>query len=299
MDKELIIVNYINKYPNQKIIVYINSRKDCEALSIKLNKLMNKNISSAYHAGLNQKLREDIQTQFIEDDIKIIISTIAFGMGIDQIIKCVLIFGCPSSIEEYYQQIGRGGRDGTPCETVLYFDYSKLKIAEFMLKDVKKYKELYTAKKNNLNQICKLSFIKTCRRKFILEYFGESCDFFTCNNCDNCLGELVDFTDKFWPIIMNPNINLFNLINDIKNKYLVDVFELDKNNKEKVIELELFNPLWKWKDYIISNKIKKEKLSDNLKIKIPSKFIKKQENKVESLELFDDKIKYYEKLIKI
>ena len=107
-------------------------------------------------------------------------------MGIDQIVKCVLIFGSPSSIEEYYQQIGRGGRDGLPCETVLYFDDNKFKIAKFMLKDFRKYPTLYKVKKDNLNKVKNLVDLKTCRRKYILEYFDEKCNFINCNNCDNC-----------------------------------------------------------------------------------------------------------------
>jgi superfamily II DNA helicase RecQ len=120
-----IIKNYINKYPNEKIIVYINNRNDTEKISNSINLNIN-NCSNAYHAGLSKDDREEIQNNFNEGKIKIIISTIAFGMGIDQVVKCVLIFGCPSSIEEYYQEIGRGGRDGLPCETVLYYkDFGK------------------------------------------------------------------------------------------------------------------------------------------------------------------------------
>ena len=123
-----IIKNYINKYPNEKIIVYINNRNDTEKISNSINLNIN-NCSNAYHAGLSKDDREEIQNNFNEGKIKIIISTIAFGMGIDQVVKCVLIFGCPSSIEEYYQEIGRGGRDGLPCETVLYYkDFGKKKI---------------------------------------------------------------------------------------------------------------------------------------------------------------------------
>jgi RecQ family ATP-dependent DNA helicase len=130
--KESIAIEYINKYENDKIIIYTNSRKNTEELAIELNKL--KQCCEAYHAGLSKKTRENIQKKFMTGEIKVIISTIAFGMGIDQIVKCVLIFGSPSSIEEYYQQIGRGGRDGLPCETVLYFDNHKYNIALFMLK---------------------------------------------------------------------------------------------------------------------------------------------------------------------
>ena len=120
-----IVLPYLSKYPNDKMIIYINSRKDCENLAYELNKKYN-NICAAYHAGMSANARATIHNQFINGDINIIISTTAFGMGIDQIIKCIIIIGFPSSIEEYYQQIGRGGRDGLYCETVLYFDYSNL-----------------------------------------------------------------------------------------------------------------------------------------------------------------------------
>lgn len=176
--KEKLALEYILKYPNQKIIIYTNSRKDTDDISTKLNNLMN-NCSQAYHAGLSKKDREDIQYNFINGNINIIISTIAFGMGIDQIVKCVILFGCPSSIEEYYQQIGRGGRDGEYCETVLYFDYSKLMVARYMSKN-------NLLKNKNLNTVLYYTKINTCRRKYILEYFNEVCNFNICNNCDNC-----------------------------------------------------------------------------------------------------------------
>ena len=185
ISKETVIIDYIHKYNNDKIIIYTNSRKETEEIACELNKIK-KDCCQAYHAGLSKKLRENIQKQFTNGEIKVIISTIAFGMGIDQIVKCVLIFGSPSSIEEYYQQIGRGGRDGLPCETVLYFDYSKFKIAQFMLKELNKYPALQKAKINNLDQVKNLVYLKTCRRRYILEYFNEKCAFINCNNCDNC-----------------------------------------------------------------------------------------------------------------
>jgi ATP-dependent DNA helicase RecQ len=187
--KENIVMEYINKYINDKIIIYINSRKNTEELACELNKI-NNNCCEAYHAGMSKKTRDIIQKKFMNGNIKVIISTIAFGMGIDQIVKCVIIFGFPSSIEEYYQQIGRGGRDGLTCETVLYFDYSKFKIAQYMLKDFIKYPALYKAKKDNLNKVKNLVYLKTCRRKYILEYFNEKCNFINCNNCDNCCKEI-------------------------------------------------------------------------------------------------------------
>jgi RecQ family ATP-dependent DNA helicase len=132
--KTNLALQYINKYPDDKIIIYSNSRNDTEELSNNINIL--NNCSQAYHAGLTSKIRENIQNKFINGEIKVIISTIAFGMGIDQIVKCVIIYGCPSSIEEYYQQIGRGGRDGKICETIFCFDNSKYALNKYMLRNI-------------------------------------------------------------------------------------------------------------------------------------------------------------------
>jgi len=125
--KKVIVKKYSEKYKNQKIIVYINTRIDTENLASELNRFGVK--CKAYHAGLSKEERQTILEEFTnncsqENICNIIISTIAFGMGIDQIVRCVIIFGFPSSIEEYFQQIGRAGRDGLPSETILYYDYS-------------------------------------------------------------------------------------------------------------------------------------------------------------------------------
>lgn len=295
--KEQLVWSYIKKYPKEKIIIYTNSRKDAEDLSEQLNKTK-KNISQAYHAGLSKGIREQIQSNFTDGIVNIIVSTIAFGMGIDQIVKCVIIFGCPSSIEEYYQQIGRGGRDGEPCETVLYFDYSNLIIAKHMLRDLqKRYPILYKSKMDNLNKVSNLVYLQTCRRKFILEYFNESCDFFACGNCDNCCeDELVDMTDKFWSIIMRPNANLLGSVNEIRNKYLSQVIIKDKKGDDKIIDLDLLGPIWKWKTYILENKIKRDELPDKLRLRIPKKFIK-NDKPVEVKHETEDPYKKYEKYL--
>ena len=188
VDKMKLVIPFIQKYPNEKIIIYVNSRDDTLELSTELNKIY-PNISEGYHAGLSKKKRNTIQNDFINGTIKVIICTIAFGMGIDQIVRCVIVFGCPSSIEEYYQQIGRCGRDGTHAETVLYFDYKNFHIAEWMLKDIKfKFPALYKSKIAKLNKMLELIKDKnTCRRKYILNYFNETYKTNNCKNCDNCL----------------------------------------------------------------------------------------------------------------
>jgi ATP-dependent DNA helicase RecQ len=298
MPKHEIMKQYIDKYPNDKIIVYANSRNDCEELAEKLNKIK-KNCADAYHAGLNKDLRESIQTKFSTGEVKIIVSTIAFGMGIDQIVKCVIIFGCPSSIEEYYQQIGRGGRDGLPCETILYFNYSNLMIGKSMIKDIKnKYPILYQYKCENLDRVGKFAYIETCRRKFVLEYFNDPNDpinFFNCNNCDNCCEkELVDMTEIIWPIVMRYNVNMITAVNEFRTKYLTQVTEFIRD-KYKIIELDLIEPLKKWKKYIMRKNITLEDIPDKMRLRIPKKFIKPPQITRELT--LDDKIKLYESLV--
>ena len=117
---------YLEKYKDEKIIKYTNSRKETASISEKINQHINskdnstkKTYAKAYHAG-GKKVRENIQEGFSGGDFNIIVTTIAFGMGIDQTVRCVLILGSPSSVEEYYQQIGRAGRDGKPSEVILF-----------------------------------------------------------------------------------------------------------------------------------------------------------------------------------
>jgi len=295
--REQAVLPYIKKYPNDKIIIYTNSRDSTVELSDALNKI-NKGCSAAYHAGLTNKVRDSVQTKFSEGEIKIIVSTIAFGMGIDQIVRCVIVFGSPSSIEEFYQQIGRGGRDGLYCDAILYFEYSKLVIGKYMLKDIRfSNPVLYKIKMGKLDQISKMVYMNTCRRKFILEYLNEKCDFFTCDNCDNCKEQkLTDMTNEFWPIIMKKNTSISGCSNEIKNKYLVSINTTYKK-KDKTIELDLMDTLWDWKNHIEENKIKKEDLSEKLKLKIPTKFIKVISNEPIKEEI-DDKIEKYEKMFK-
>jgi superfamily II DNA helicase RecQ len=167
-----------------------------------------------------------------------------------------------------------------------------------MLKDIRfSNPTLYKIKMGKLDQISKMVYMNTCRRKFILEYLNEKCDFFTCDNCDNCKEQkLTDMTNEFWPIIMKKNTSILGCSNEIKNKYLVSVNTIYKK-KDKIIELDLMDTLWNWKNHIEENKIKKEDLSEKLKLKIPTKFIKVISNEPIKEEI-DDKIEKYEKMFK-
>ena len=267
-----IIKNYINKYSNEKIIVYINNRNDTEKISQAIN-LNISDCSSAYHAGLSKENREEIQNKFNEGTSKVIISTIAFGMGIDQVVKCVLIFGCPSSIEEYYQEIGRGGRDGLPCETVLYYkDFGKKK---YMIK--KENNNLVANKLDNLYKVKDYFEISTCRRRYILEYFGMNKNYFlsnsfTCNNCDNCKNNnLVDITEKVYEHL-------------IENKPMI------KEYKEHLYKYsKLLNIFIHWKKIINFNNYSLKDIPNNMLIKLP---IQKIEDNFDKEDIFDKFNKY-------
>jgi len=241
-----LIKEYIDKYENDRIIVYVNSRKDTEEYSKELNNIYETNISSPYHAGLTKNNRDSIQNNFINNKCKIIISTIAFGMGIDQIVKCVLIIGCPSSIEEYYQQIGRGGRDGLDCETVFYYDKSKKIAKEYILK--KENNSHY--KIENLQKVDEYFNITKCRRHYILDYLGLSKNYFaynqfTCKKCDNCTKyDLIDITNY----IFNNNIT--------------------KKIENIIYEFKLNKILNDWKDFIKFKNYTLENIPEGMKIKL-------------------------------
>ena len=219
-----------------------------------------KKMSLAYHAGMSKKMRNIIQTKFSSGEVKVIVSTIAFGMGIDQTVRCVLIFGAPSSIEEYYQQIGRAGRDNKQAETVLFFQYKGIKIAEAGLPKYKNPK-VRQAKALAYKNISRLFFIKTCRRKFILEYFGQVPKFFNCHYCDNCIKLKKDITKKIFKYL-------------IQSKDFFDTFKEKDIEKLKNLDLlsvygdnvKIYQDLINWKKIINTNRIDMDNMKDKYRI---------------------------------
>ena len=179
-DKLKQIVNFINSKPNESGIIYCLSRKNTEELSAHLNSF---GIDShCYHAGLDGQLRAQVQTDFINDTSKIIVATIAFGMGIDKSnVRWVIHSNLPKNLEGYYQEIGRAGRDSLPSETLLYYT----------MRDVVLYRQFAADSANSemqidkLNRMLQFSQAKSCRRKILLSYFGEFLAE-NCNNCDAC-----------------------------------------------------------------------------------------------------------------
>lgn len=181
------IKRFIKSKGDESGIIYCLSRKNTEEVSDYLKK---EGLSvSHYHAGMNADDREEIQTSFINDDTKIIVATIAFGMGIDKPnVRWVIHYNLPKNLEGYYQEIGRAGRDGLPSDTILYYN-----MRDFVL-----YSQFADngansgMQKEKLNRMLQFAEAKSCRRKILLSYFGEHLED-NCGNCDVCSNPPTEF----------------------------------------------------------------------------------------------------------
>lgn len=161
-------------------IIYCLSRKMTEKVAADLSKKGYK--ASAYHAGMDNKSRSDVQEKFLKDEIRIICATIAFGMGIDKPnVRFVVHYSPPQSMEHFYQEIGRAGRDGLESSTFMFFNWGDF----IMYRDMFAESENREIKLEKLNRIAEYAQSPVCRRKIILHYFNEELDK-DCGNCDIC-----------------------------------------------------------------------------------------------------------------
>ncbi|AHG77375.1 DNA helicase RecQ [Mannheimia varigena] len=178
------LLKFINKQQGKSGIIYCNSRKKVEEIT---EKLASRNISVlGYHAGMSFEQREFVQNAFQRDDIQIVVATIAFGMGINKSnVRFVVHFDLPRSIESYYQETGRAGRDDLPSEAVLFYDPSDYGwLQKILLEEPES--EQRDIKQHKLQAIGEFAESQTCRRLVLLNYFGEHKQE-DCKNCDICL----------------------------------------------------------------------------------------------------------------
>ncbi|MFC6269158.1 DNA helicase RecQ [Frigoriflavimonas asaccharolytica] len=179
------IIQYLNEHPNDSGIIYCLSRKGTEELA---NYLKENGINAAYyHAGIPSVERAKVQDDFIKDKIRVMIATIAFGMGIDKSnVRFVIHADLPKNIESYYQETGRAGRDGLPSEAILFYSNADvMKLKNFAMSENEEQSSLMLRK---LQQMTDFAEMHKCRRQYLMEYFGESHPG-NCNSCDYCLSE--------------------------------------------------------------------------------------------------------------
>ncbi|MBN2104258.1 DNA helicase RecQ [bacterium] len=179
------IIDFLKKYPDQSGIIYCFSRRQVDDLSADL---ASDGVSVLpYHAGLDDTIRKNNQEAFIRDNVRIIVATIAFGMGINKPnVRFVIHHDLPKNIESYYQQIGRAGRDGLRAHCLLLFSYGDLQKINYFIRQMSGQEK--RAAKQQLNALVKFAESRTCRRQRLLSYFGETVSFQKCGMCDNCLG---------------------------------------------------------------------------------------------------------------
>ena len=189
--KDNSIINYVKKHEDESGIIYCATKKNVDKLYTLLNE---QGISAGrYHAGLSNDERKQNQEDFTYDRIRVMVATNAFGMGIDKSnVRYVLHYNMPQSLEYYYQEAGRAGRDGEEAECVLFFSKQDIMINKFLLQnkasagDVASDMQKTANDRRKLQQMINYCETDKCLREFILSYFGDTTPCI-CNKCSNCV----------------------------------------------------------------------------------------------------------------
>lgn len=182
------ILDFLENNKNESGIIYCSTRKTVDSL---YESLLDKNYSvSKYHGGMTEKQRTIAQDDFTYDRTNIMVATNAFGMGIDKSnIRYVIHYNMPKDLESYYQEAGRGGRDGEKAKCILLFSRSDIVTNKFLIEQTPSENN-HCVEYNKLNDMIDYCNTDKCLRRYILEYFNETPTFHNCNNCSNCLSEI-------------------------------------------------------------------------------------------------------------
>lgn len=181
------VVHYVRQHDNENGIIYCATRKDVDRVYENLTRAGIK--VGHYHGGLSDEVRREMQNAYADDKLQVMVATNAFGMGIDKSnVRYVLHYQMPRNMESYYQEAGRAGRDGAPAECILLYSGQDIQVHKYLIEQSIETPERQEVELRKLQSMIDYCFCSNCLRKYMLNYFGESTVWTTCDNCSSCKG---------------------------------------------------------------------------------------------------------------
>ena len=191
------VVHYVRQHDNENGIIYCATRKDVDRVYENLTRAGIK--VGHYHGGLSDEVRREMQNAYADDKLQVMVATNAFGMGIDKSnVRYVLHYQMPRNMESYYQEAGRAGRDGAPAECILLYSGQDVQVHKYLIEQSIETPERQEVELRKLQSMIDYCFCSNCLRKYMLNYFGESTVWTTCDNCSSCKesGDKVNVTKE-------------------------------------------------------------------------------------------------------